>query len=130
MSNVKNFDKWNINKKGLEGNKVVCVTPNAREVWWVSLGVNIGSEQDGLGANFERPVLILKKLSPSTFLVFPLSTKEKLEKFQYKVIVNGKEGYVLLDQVKVIDTKRFLRKMGYVDKETFEIIKQKFINLF
>ena len=32
-----------------------------REIWWVSLGVNIGHEQDGKNIRFERPVLILKR---------------------------------------------------------------------
>ncbi len=31
-----------------------------REVWWASLGKNIGFEQDGKNKMFERPVLVLK----------------------------------------------------------------------
>jgi len=37
-----------------------------REIWWASLGANIGYEQDGKHENFERPVLVLKKFSRHT----------------------------------------------------------------
>jgi len=30
-----------------------------REIWWTSLGLNIGFEQNGKNKRFERPVLIL-----------------------------------------------------------------------
>ncbi|MEK9183120.1 MAG: hypothetical protein AAB849_01275 [Patescibacteria group bacterium] len=26
------------------------------EIWWASLGINIGHEQDGKNQNFERPI--------------------------------------------------------------------------
>lgn len=35
-----------------------------REIWWCSLGVNIGFEQDGTNDLFERPVLVIKKIQP------------------------------------------------------------------
>ena len=34
-----------------------------REIWWASLGENIGFEQNGKDENFSRPVLILKKFN-------------------------------------------------------------------
>ena len=73
--------------------------------------------------------MIVKKLSPTTTLVAPLSTREKLEIFQVKVTMREKVGYVLLDQVRVVDAKRLLRKMGYISKETFTIIRSKLIHL-
>jgi hypothetical protein len=54
----KDFDRWNERKKIIHDsgeNKLY----HAREIWWCSLGVNIGSEQDGDNENYTRPVLIL-----------------------------------------------------------------------
>ena len=122
---VKNFDSWNSRKKYLESSRKPLLKFHARDIWWCTYGVNLGSEQDGSGGKFERPCVILKKLSPTTAIILPLSTKKKLEIFQVSIVFGNKEGYVLLDQVRVVDTKRLLRKMGYVDKVIFEIIRSK-----
>ena len=94
-----------------------------RELWWCSYGINIGSEQNGVGDNFERLCLIIQKLSAKTFIALPLSTKERLPKFQVKTIVKNKTGYVLLDQVRVLDSKRLLRKVETLPNEEFKVIK-------
>ena len=125
----KNFDSWNIQKKLLESHMKEPVKFHERDVWWCSFGINLGNEQDGTGDNFERPCVIVKKLSPTTTLVAPLSTREKLEIFQVQVTIREKIGYVLLDQVRVVDAKSLLRKMGYIPKETFTIIRSKLKNL-
>ena len=43
---IKDYNKWNDSKKLVDGNnREVFGYP--REVWWCSLGVNIGAEIDG-----------------------------------------------------------------------------------
>ena len=120
----KDFDKWNVVKKFLN-NKDIFVNFHEREIWWSSFGINVGNEQDGNGENFERPVVILKKLSGTTFICVPLSTKKRLEKFQSGVSHENIKGYALIDQIKVLDVKRLLRKVGIVDKVEFNNIKDK-----
>ncbi len=51
----KEFDTWNIHKKEIEEN-IPTYFVNKREIWWCSLGVNVGGEQDGVGEFFERPM--------------------------------------------------------------------------
>lgn len=126
---MKSFDIWNEKKKEMENLGILEFTPRAREIWWCSLGLNLGSEQDGVGENFERPIVILRKLSSTTFIVLPLSTKRKMEDFQYEFTINGVLGYVLLDQIKVVDIRRFSRKMGYMTKSDFEIVVQRFVGI-
>jgi mRNA-degrading endonuclease toxin of MazEF toxin-antitoxin module len=121
----KDFNNWNIRKQSLQNNKTIAVKFHARDVWWCSYGINLGSEQDGVGDNFERLCVIVKKLSSTTFVALPLSTKEKLEMFQVKVVVKEKIGFVLLDQIRVVDAKRLLRKVGYLQKVDFEIVRSK-----
>ena len=41
----KDFDSWNEKKKILNNNDVSFY--HEREVWWCSLGVNVGYEQNG-----------------------------------------------------------------------------------
>jgi len=78
---MKNFDEWNENKKYIH-----CRAEQKfflpREIWWCALGVNIGREQDGGKRNFERPAVVVKKLSPDTLIVIPLSSKKRLARFQ------------------------------------------------
>ena len=92
----KDFDRWNKEKKRThhEGKQKLC---HEREIWWCTFGINIGREQDGRGDNFERPVVILKKLSPDTFVALPLSTKKRLVKFQSEVIYGSLVNFALLD---------------------------------
>lgn len=125
---MKNFDSWNIEKKKINRIDTVKLF-HQREIWWSSFGVNIGREQDGRSDNFERPVIILKKLSPDTLICLPLSTKKKLGKFQAKITHDSVSGFALLDQIKVIDSKRLLRKIGTVSISQFESMKNKFKEL-
>jgi len=120
----KDFDMWNIKKKTIEGGER---TPDfhEREIWWCSVGVNIGREQDGRTDNFERPVVIVKRLSPDTFCALPLSTKKKLERFQSAVTHENVHGFALLDQIRVLDSKRLLRKIGTMEQNEFFAMKKK-----
>lgn len=126
---IKDFDTWNNLKKEIDSQTPKNILFHTREVWWCTFGLNIGSEQNGVGIEFDRPVLIIKKLSPTTFLCAPLTTKKKLEKFQ-SVITTDKVGYVLLDQVRTCDSKRLIRKIATVNEQEFSEMVIKFNNLY
>ena len=121
---LKDFDKWNIQKKKIDNEKH---KPDfhEREIWWCSIGINIGREQNGREDNFERPVVIIKKLSPDTFCALPLSTKKKLEKFQSVVTHEDVHGFALLDQIRVLDSKRLLRKISTIEQNEFLVMRKK-----
>lgn len=44
---MKDFDIWNNQKKEIEKIDHTEITFSEREIWWVSLGKNIGDEEDG-----------------------------------------------------------------------------------
>lgn len=67
MEYIKDYDKWNILKQHLEKKEGIYRGFKEADVWWVSLGVNIGDEQDGKSSHFSRPVLILRKYNNSFF---------------------------------------------------------------
>lgn len=120
----KDFDGWSKVKKEThhEGARKYCHT---REIWWCTFGINIGNEQDGSGREYRRPVIILKGFSTETCLTVPLTTSSKEHRFRLRVgNVDGKEAQALLSQVRVIDTLRLVRKIGYLHKDTFQIIRK------
>ncbi|MDE2116942.1 MAG: type II toxin-antitoxin system PemK/MazF family toxin [Patescibacteria group bacterium] len=72
----KDFDQWNMKKKRIH-ELGASMLYHARDVWWCNLGANIGFEQDGTGAGYARPVLILKGFNAFVCLVIPLTTSRK-----------------------------------------------------
>jgi mRNA interferase MazF len=60
------------------------------------------------------------------FIVAPITkrTKEFLE-FEVPVVVNGKEGLAMLDQIKTIDKSRLIKKLGKLTKEEMTMIREK-----
>lgn len=121
----KDFDKWNEKKKRLHATTHRPVFVSQREIWWCSLGVNVGREQDGRGDNFERPVVVLRRMSPDTFMALPLSSKKRLEKFQSPITHGEIYGFALLDQIRVLDSKRLRRKVGTISRDEFEEIENR-----
>jgi len=91
-----------------------------REVWWCALGVNIGSEQDGARETFERPVLIIKKIRKDLALIAPLTTKVAEYPYRIKTWCTGIESQIILDQIKIISSKRLLRKMAFIKNNTYQ----------
>ncbi|MFA6340761.1 MAG: type II toxin-antitoxin system PemK/MazF family toxin [Candidatus Paceibacterota bacterium] len=120
----KDFDIWNKNKKEIH-TKAENKLYHEREVWWCALGVNIGYEQDGSSESGERPVLILKGMSKNTCLIIPLTTS--LEKHKLRVpigLVGGKNASALLSQIRIVDTKRLINKICFIEKVVFEQIRK------
>mgnify|MGYP001574874896 CR=1 FL=1 len=121
----KDFDGWNIKKKLINSLiKTKDLYFHEREIWWCSLGVNIGYEQDGKNENFERPVLILKKFNSDTALIVPLTSSFKENKYHYKLSTE-ESSLVILSQIRLISSKRMLRKVEMINEEEFlEIIEK------
>ena len=95
-----------------------------REIWWCSLGVNIGYEQDGKNDNFERPALILKKFNKDLLWILPLTSKKRAGKYYYRVSYKGRFYLVILSQIRAVSSKRLLRKIRRLPKSSFMEIKK------
>lgn len=98
------------------------------EVWLANLDPRFGTE-----AGKVRPVLIvqnnvLNKVHPST-LICPITTNVKLE--SHILRVNIKKGTaklkescdIMVDQLRAIDNKRLIKKIGELPKEISERVK-------
>jgi mRNA interferase MazF len=98
---------------------------HARDVWWCSVGINIGYEQDGTGKEYQRPIVILKGFSKQVCLMIPLTTSNKSNPYYIPVgIVDHKQASAIISQIRLIDTRRLINKIGVLDTETFEKIKK------
>jgi mRNA interferase MazF len=116
----KDFDKWNGQKKDLNERSDFPFY-HEREIWWCALGVNVGFEQDGTGKSFDRPVVIIRGFSQQTFFAVALTGRKRTGRFHFPIgLVEEREASALLSQVRVIDTKRLLRKVGTLDEDTFQ----------
>ncbi len=123
----KNFDEWNSKKKARDISNYKPPLVNEGDVWWASIGLNIGSEIDGKGSDFTRPVLILKKISKTFFLIAPTTSKEKSNNDWYVKVSHGQNyNYVSINQVKTIDYRRLWNRFYQLDTHDFEKVSNKF----
>ena len=117
----KNFDGWNSIKKSLDAKLINHnLFFHEREVWWCSIGMNVGAESDGKHENFERPCLIVKKFNNAMLWVVPLTSKEKVGPHFLKITHEAGVSWAYISQLKTISTKRLVRKIGMVPKSEFE----------
>jgi len=100
------------------------------EVWWVSIGHNVGYEEDGKGPDFTRPVLIVKKFSYRFIFGVPLSTTSKVGRYYYEFQSSPMFKTALLSQARCFDTKRLYKRMGSVSKMDFNEAVFRLKNLF
>lgn len=115
----KDFDEWNKLKKVLNKKQNIPFANN-REIWWCSVGVNIGTEEDGKNELFERPIIILRVLNKNTLRVAPLTSKEKSDNHHFLISYLNRSGSVILSQIKTISTKRLSRKLTRLEKGQFD----------
>ena len=116
----KDFDQWSITKKAIDQKSAVLFC-HEREIWWCSLGVNVGFEQDGTGKNFDRPILVFRGFNERVFLGVALTGKKKQGKFYFYLgRVENRDASAVLSQIRLIDSKRLVRKMSTLDENTFK----------
>ncbi|MEK7559757.1 MAG: type II toxin-antitoxin system PemK/MazF family toxin [Patescibacteria group bacterium] len=124
----KDFQGWHKNKEKID-NFQTRVFFHEREVWWCSIGINVGFEQDGRGKDFARPVLVFKKFNNEVFWAIPLSTKIKRTKFYIPVDLGDVVPRVaIISQLRLIDAKRLIDKMGTISDENHKIIQKAITN--
>ncbi len=120
----KDFDAWSKRKKNinsLEEGKFYT----SREIWWATLGTNIGHEQDGRGINFNRPVLIITAFSKGTCLIVPLTTSEKRNRYYVEAgDIDGVPNAANISQLRLIDTRRLTEKICMLNEEQFLYIRK------
>jgi len=119
----KDFTDWHQYKHWLH-HEHPLPTFRQREIWWCSVGVNVGHEVDGKSARFNRPVLIVRKFNPHIFLGVPLTTQRKDNPFYHPIQLKDREQCVMLSQLRLWSGHRLTHKMGKLPKTQFEDIRE------
>lgn len=118
----KEFDSWNTLKKRLNNRSQVYYREG--DVWWCHFGVNVGSEQDGVGKEALRPILVLREINKDTLICVPLTARLRHDKDHVAIYFNEEFETVILSQIKVIDTRRLLKFRGRISLYLFGKIKK------
>ena len=127
------FDQWNIEKKHIHYDGATWYRMefyiNTKEIWYAKLGINVWYEQDGK-TEFKRAILVIKKLG-NLFLVLPMTTKQKENRYHYKLqSFKGKPSWLILSQIKTIDKNRFIEKIGEIHYSELKNIKKNLSNYY
>lgn len=124
----KNFDEWNEFKKALNDTKILHVVHDG-EIWFCSIGINVGHEQDGKHGYFERPVLIIRKWNATSFLAIPLSSTLHEGSYYHPITLFGRKGCALLTQIKIFDGRRLQRRVGRISSNELKEVCQQISDL-
>ncbi len=130
MTFLKRFAEWFRLKEKLDASSHNVPLAKEREIWWVSLGENVGSEMGGKNQLFSRPALIIKKLTRGFFLVAPTTTKPHEGSWYVKVRLGELDEYVCLNQIRTIDYRRMYSLLGQLDGADFARVKEGFNKLY
>ncbi len=100
-----------------------------REIWWAAIGQNVGSEEYGKGAEYARPVLVIRKFNKYLFWGVPLTTAVHHGKYYEQVIYNRQTDTALLSQLRTFDSQRLLRLAGRANKLDFAKVQLGLVNI-
>ena len=126
----KDFESWNAEKQSLEKFGPEFLPFHEREIWWCSIGINLGDEQDGKNELFERPVLVVRKFNKKIAWVLPMSTKTKEGIYYHNLEYDGRVFSIILSQFRLVSVKRFRRFVRKISPHQFSIIKERLVGLF
>ena len=131
MKEEKDFEGWGIKKNKINNRNLKPLEILVGDIWWVYIGANIGTEIDGKGDNWTRPVIVLKIIDNTSIFVAPL-TSSKFYNNKWHPILNYdfidsngkfKKSKVCLNQVKAIDYRRLkIRICNTGDEEYYRIM--------
>ena len=123
----RNFKKWHKLKSEIDQqDRSLLFRP--QEIWWCSLGANVGVETDGKSDLFQRPVLIWRKFNRDMFWGLPLTSKDKNEKpFYFSLTMHKQTHTVVLSQLRVLSAQRLIRRLEKLSDTQFASLDQAMI---
>jgi mRNA interferase MazF len=91
------------------------------EVWLATVDPTTGSE-----IRKTRPCVIISPPEMHDYLrtaiVAPMTTGSQPAPFRISVSFAGREGLILLDQMRALDKQRLLRQLGTVERKTLRAV--------
>jgi mRNA interferase MazF len=99
------------------------------EVWLVGLDPTVGSE-----IQKSRPCIIISPPEMHdhlrTVMAAPMTTGSHPAPWRIPVSFSGKDGLILLDQIRTLDKQRLIRRLGAVDPLTIETVLDRLRDVF
>jgi mRNA interferase MazF len=127
--NMKNFNDWNQQKQKVHEDEQRLYFYE-QEIWFCKMGVNIGFEQDGKGEDFRRPIVVIKKFNKEVFLGVPLTAQIKKGKYYFPMLkFNKKDNFAIISQLRLVDSKRLIRRLHKMKINEFLELKKAIVNL-
>ncbi|MDO8713979.1 MAG: type II toxin-antitoxin system PemK/MazF family toxin [Polynucleobacter sp.] len=87
------------------------------DIWLINLDPTMGSE-----IKKTRPCVVVSPQEMHDFLrtviIAPMTTKGKRASYRLPITHDGKEGLILLDEIRTIDKARLVRRLGAVSNKT------------
>jgi mRNA interferase MazF len=84
------------------------------DIWLVALVPTVGSV-----IQKTRPCIVVSpdqiNSTGRTFLIAPMTTGSRAAPFRPPVSFQGKTGFILADQIRTVDRKRLVKRLGQVD---------------
>ena len=100
---MKLYDEWNIIKKNTEKQNFT-LTVKPREIYWVKIGQNIGSEEFGKDTDFTRPVIIIRRLTKDLFIGVPITTTLKNNDYFHQFSYTNKTRGIVENSAMILAT--------------------------
>lgn len=125
----KDFDSWNIEKKRLQETGREDFIFRERDIWWCSIGINIGTEEDGKNDLFERPVLIIRKFNSKMVWGVPVTSRNRISPYHFMLEHGENRNSAILSQMRTISIKRFKRFVRRISTYEFAMIMGKTIDI-
>ncbi len=117
-------------KETLDAGSINVPHVSQGDLWWASIGENIGYEINGKSSLFSRPVIIFKKLAHGLYFVIPTTTKIRNGSWYVSFQLQDKNETACLHQARALDHKRLSSKIGRLDDTDYKKISLGFQALY
>jgi mRNA interferase MazF len=99
------------------------------DIFLVVLDPTIGSE-----IQKTRPCVIISpdemNLHLSTAIIAPMTTKGRFYPSRIAVCFEGKDGYIVLDQIRTVDKTRLVKRLGTIDVNEQKAVLNALVEMF
>lgn len=95
---------------------------NQYEIWWINLEPTVGSEIRKV-----RPCVVVSPNEMNqnirTVLIAPMTSTSKPYPSRVRTVLGGREGWIVLDQLRCVDKSRLSKKAGNLEPKAIATLK-------
>ncbi|WP_323228221.1 type II toxin-antitoxin system PemK/MazF family toxin [Spirulina sp. 06S082] len=99
------------------------------EIYLVQLNPTVGSE-----IRKERPCVVISpdemNHNIATVIIAPMTTKARSYSTRVNCYFQGKDGQIILDQIRTVDQSRLIKKLGVIEESEQEEVLKVLANMF